>query len=224
MLEEITEQYRKKNAYKYGLKINSQFGEDFSLLVNEGAEQIEVQAGESRTLENYITRSKLLIVRVDEDAIFEYRESCKGMISAKSDIHVILAGRGAKVSIAGCYEMREKSELDIYHKVYHRAPDTESKIDARGVLRDASHIIYRSDILMGENLTGLSGGQDGKFLVLSKEAKVDAIPALDIATPSVQCTHSLSITHITPDDLFYSKTRGIEEAEARELFLEGFLN
>ncbi len=119
--------------------------------------------------------------------------------------------------------MDSEDKLDILHKIYHRAPDTSSEIEARGVLRDKAYAIYRADIVMEKGMKGLSGAQDGKFLVLSKEAKVDAIPSLDIASNSVSCSHSLSITNITPEDLFYAKTRGLGETEARKLLVDGFL-
>lgn len=219
----VLDDYKTKNAFKYGLKISSPFVDEFGNIVDEGGEMIEVKQGTTEVFENDLSKSRLLIVRVAEDATFEYIETCDGLVSAKNDVHIILAGIGAKASIVGRYNMTGESKLDIFHKVYHQAPDTVSRIDARGVLRDQSHLVYRSDIEMDKGMNGLSGAQDGKFLVLSKEAKVDAIPSLDIASRNVSCSHSLSITHITPDDLFYSKTRGMGENVAKELLISGFI-
>lgn len=219
----VLDNYRIKNTFKYGLKISSPFADEFEKVVAGGGEIIEVKAGTTEIFENDLSRSRLLIVRVNEDAIFEYRELCNGMASAKNDIHIILSGAHAKASIVGRYNLTGESKLDIYHKVYNHAPNTISRIDARGVLCDQTHLIYRSDIEMKKGMNALSGAQDGKFLVLSKEAKIDAIPSLDIASRNVSCSHSLSITHITPEDLFYSKTRGMGEEEARKLLISGFL-
>ena len=119
--------------------------------------------------------------------------------------------------------MSGEEKIDVLHKIYHEAPDTSSEISARGVLRGKSQIIYRSDIAMEKGLKGLSGAEAAKFLVLSKEAKVDAIPSLDIKSKEVSCSHSLSITHLSDEDLFYPKTRGMGETEARKLLIDGFL-
>ncbi|MFA5841951.1 MAG: SufD family Fe-S cluster assembly protein [Candidatus Paceibacterota bacterium] len=220
---EISDEYKKQNAFKYGLKMSSPFADEFLKIAESGVESIEVKAGTTETLENDLSKSRLLVVRVREGASFEYIETCSGKANIKNDIHVVLEGAGAKASIIGRYDMTDDSKLDVYHKVYHEAPGTISRIDARGVLSGRSHLIYRSDIMMEKGMKDLSGAEDGKFLVLSKEAKVDAIPSLDIASNSVACSHSLSITHITPEDLFYSKTRGIGEDDARRLLVEGFL-
>jgi Fe-S cluster assembly scaffold protein SufB len=221
---EISDIYKKPNAFKYGLKMSSPFADEFLKIAEAGGESIKVKPGNTEVFENDLSKSRLLMVYVEEGASFEYIETCSGKADAKNDIHIVLSGTGAKASIIGRYDMAGDSRLDIYHKIYHKAPDTVSRIDARGVLNGQSHLIYRSDIEMPKGIMNLSGAQDGKFLTLSKEAKVDAIPSLDIASNSVSCSHSLSITHITPLDLFYAKTRGIGEEEARGLLIEGFLN
>jgi Fe-S cluster assembly scaffold protein SufB len=59
--------------------------------------------------------------------------------------------------------------------------------------------------------------------MLDASAKVDAIPALEIKTNDVKASHSASITKISPETLFYLQSRGIEEAAARSMFVEGFL-
>lgn len=221
---QIIDEYKKPNAFKYGLKMSSPFADEFFKIAEAGGESIEIKAGVTEVIENDLSKSRLLVVHVYEGAVFEYIETCTGEVNVKNDIHIFLEGVGAKASIIGRYNLVGNSKLDIYHKIYHEAPDTVSKIDTRGVLNDKSHLIYRSDIEMEKGMINLSGAEDGKFLVLSREAKVDAIPSLDIASNSVACSHSLSITNVTPEDLFYAGTRGLNEKESSELLVAGFLN
>lgn len=216
-------EYNDERAFKYGLKISSPFEDEFRLIVAKGAEVIDIRPGTREVLENDLLESRLLVVHVHENAEFEYIETGDGGKSAKSDIHIFLLGVGARAKITARYEIGGEDKLDILHKVYHRAPDTSSEIETRGVLKDKSYAIYRADIVMDKVMKNLSGAQNGKFLVLSKDAKVDAIPSLNIASNSVSCSHSLSITHITSEDTFYANTRGIGGDEARKLLVEGFL-
>lgn len=218
------EAYEDKNAFRYGLKITSPFEDEFRLIVARGVEVIDVKPGTKEVILNDLKKSRLLVAHVHEGAEFEYIENGSPDSSGKSDIHIFLVGARASARISARYDLSDIAKLDILHKIYHQAPDTSSEIETRGVLRDKAYTIYRSDIVMEKGMKGLSGAEDAKFLVLSKEAKVDAIPSLDIASNDVACSHSLSITHITPEDLFYSKTRGIGESEARELLTGGFLN
>ncbi|MEK7614073.1 MAG: SufD family Fe-S cluster assembly protein [Patescibacteria group bacterium] len=219
----ILDTYKDKNAFRYGLKISSPFEDEFRLIVAKGAEVIDVKPETREVYENNLKKSRFLVVHVHEGAEFEYIETADGEASAKSDIHIFLIGARGSAKITARYDLSGVAQLDILHKIYHQAPDTASEIETRGVLRDKSYAIYRSDIVMEKGMKDLSGAESGKFLALSREAKVDAIPSLDIASNRVACSHSLSITHITPEDLFYSKTRGIGEDEAKDLLIDGFL-
>jgi Fe-S cluster assembly scaffold protein SufB len=67
---------------------------------------------------------------------------------------------------------------------------------------------------------GVRGAQEAKFLALSKGAKIDAIPSLDIATNDVTSSHKLSIAHVREGDTFYPRLRGLSDRESRALFLE----
>lgn len=218
---DILEQYNKPNAFKYGLKISSPFSEEFLSVVGN-AEIIKVAQGETKVLENDLSKSRLIIVQVEEGATFEYRESCEGKAKGKNDVHIVLAGRGASASITSRYDLSDDSEVDVYHKVYHEASETISKIDVKGVLKDMTHVIYRSDIAMAKEVKAV-GEESASFLLLSSDARVDAIPSLDIASNDVRCSHSLSIKDISGDELFYPMSRGLEENKAQELLVSGFL-
>lgn len=60
-------------------------------------------------------------------------------------------------------------------------------------------------------------------LMLDSSAKIDAIPGLEIKTNDVKASHSATVSRVSPDDLFYAGSRGIEPSEARRLLVEGFL-
>ena len=80
----------------------------------------------------------------------------------------------------------------------------------------------------GKITIGLQGGGTDTYLtqevlLLDPTAKVNAIPGLEIATNDVRASHSASVSRLTPEDLFYLASRGLDEPEARQLFLIGFL-
>lgn len=60
-------------------------------------------------------------------------------------------------------------------------------------------------------------------LMLDPSAVVDATPALEIRTSDVKASHSATISRVTPEDLFYLRSRGISEEGARRMFIDGFL-
>lgn len=223
-MKHILSEYKKAGALKYGLKIESPFIEDFSLVVEGGGEVVFVGKDTHKTMKNDLSTHRLILVTVEEGGTFEYEERATGTPHAKSDIHIFLKGKGARAEIKARHEIGADSKLDILHKVYHEADETVSKIETRGVLSGKAHMIYRSDINMKKGSRALEGYENARFLLLSKTAKIDAIPALDIASREVKSNHALSISRISEEEMFYPKSRGLGEGEAKELILEGFLS
>jgi len=113
--------------------------------------------------------------------------------------------------------------FDIYNKARHEADNTVSHIFARGIAGGGGKIVYRalSDIRSG--VIGATGRQDGRFLITSSGAEVDAIPSLDIASSESNSSHALSISHLTDKDFFYPALRGIAPYRAQAMLLSGFL-
>lgn len=144
-----------------------------------------------------------------------------GEISLKSETENVLIGESARGEILQGIIARGGALYDIHSSEKHLADHTHSRIRAAGLGADASKTVYRGLIDMQEGICAVDGGQEARFLVLSKEARVDAIPSLDIASKDVQCTHKLSISHIRDTDTFYPKLRGLSDEESRQLFLEG---
>jgi Fe-S cluster assembly protein SufD len=65
--------------------------------------------------------------------------------------------------------------------------------------------------------------QECRNLLISKKAHADAIPGLEILANDVRCTHAAAIAQLDPDQLFYLRSRGLDEPTAKRLVIEGFL-
>jgi len=68
------------------------------------------------------------------------------------------------------------------------------------------------------------GYQANRNLVLSKKARADSIPGLEIQADDVRCTHGATVGKINPDEMFYLRSRGIPYPEAERLIVEGFFD
>lgn len=151
-----------------------------------------------------------------------WHEDPRSAMRYRSHTSSILLGEGATSEIVHTLLASGAASYDVYAEAIHRASETRSRVYALGLGADTSKIVYRGNIDMKKGLHTVDGSQEGKFLILSKTAEVDAIPILDIASKDVISSHKLSVSHIRDIDLFYAKTRGIGEDEAREIALEGF--
>ena len=103
------------------------------------------------------------------------------------------------------------------------AQEGGGEITMKGVAEGKAHV--RCDGLIDIGLQG--GGTDTYLtedvLMLDDTAKVDAVPGLEIKTNDVKASHSATVSKVTPEDLFYFASRGIDQTEARHMYVQGFL-
>lgn len=115
------------------------------------------------------------------------------------------------------------STYDVYHAAYHEGSHSRSQLFSRGVADTQGKIVYRGDIHIAAGLSRVDGRQDGKFIMLAPGASIDAIPALDIHSKDVSCSHALSITYPREDLLYYTGLRGLSLEEGKRLLVDGLL-
>jgi Fe-S cluster assembly scaffold protein SufB len=93
----------------------------------------------------------------------------------------------------------------------------------KGVAEHTAHVFCDGMIEIGLQGGGTDTYLTENVLMLDGTAKVDAIPGLEIKTNDVKASHSATVSKVTPEDLFYFATRGIDETEARQMYIQGFL-
>jgi Fe-S cluster assembly protein SufD len=96
-------------------------------------------------------------------------------------------------------------------------------VNALGFASDTSKLLYRGFIEIPKGVRGVDGAQEGKFLLLSPKAEIDAIPILDIGSKEVHCAHRVSVSPVTANELFYPLSRGLSEDVARDELLGGHI-
>jgi len=97
------------------------------------------------------------------------------------------------------------------------------EITMKGVAEDTAHVDASGMIEIGVQGGGTHTYLTQNVLMLDPTAKVDAIPGLEIKTNDVKASHSATVSRVTEEDLFYFGARGIAEAQARQMYIEGFL-
>ncbi|MEY2535489.1 MAG: Fe-S cluster assembly protein SufD [bacterium] len=134
-----------------------------------------------------------------------------------------LAGPGAHGKVTGAYASRGRQHLDFDTLQEHAAEDTTSDLAFRGILADRSSAVWRGMIKVDPGAQRTDAFQESRNLLLSKKAHADAIPGLEILANDVRCTHAAAIAQIDKEQLFYLRSHGLEENDAKRLVIEGFL-
>jgi Fe-S cluster assembly protein SufD len=160
---------------------------------------------------------------VERDGRLDWTALGFGSARGKVRMETNLAGPGAEARVTGGYAGGPGQHLDYDTTQEHAAPNTNSDLAFRGVLAAGSTAVWRGMIRVDPGAQGTDAFQESRNLLLSTEAHADAIPGLEILADDVRCTHAAAIAQIDRDQLFYLTSRGLGEAEAKSLIIEGFL-
>lgn len=147
-----------------------------------------------------------------------------GLGSKLSHIHqdINLNGRASTAEVNGVTFASDRQKISYYTQQHHRQQGTHSDLLYKEVLRDESRVIWRGMIKVDEAAQQTDGYQRSDALMLSREARCDSIPGLEIEADDVRCTHGATTGQVDEEQIFYAKSRGISQKEAMHMIVEGF--
>jgi Fe-S cluster assembly protein SufD len=160
---------------------------------------------------------------VQRDGRLEWVVLGFGSAKGKVRTETLLAGPGADAKVTGAYAPHGRQHIDFDTTQEHGAPNTTSDLAFRGILADRSSAVWRGMIKVDPGAQQTDAFQECRNLLLSKRAHADAIPGLEILANDVRCTHAAAVAQIDREQLFYLRSRGLEQAVATRLVIEGFM-
>ncbi len=196
-----------RNMIKYGLKIENESVDSNSIISNDYV----INHGDEVTCANYssgahhnrytlCSGAKLIIdCKISPQAQFKYSAPEYGVKQA--DINII----------------------DIYHEIIVEGDNCEVEVKVKG-LALASKIIYRCKIKASANIKSLKASQSIRFLKFNNVlSEIDAIPILELDSKDISANHSLSISNIKTEDLYYLGLFGLDKESAEGLLIQAFM-
>lgn len=165
------------------------------------------------------TRERAQVMR---DGSLEWIFGAMGTHLTKNFSDIDLVEPGAMGRMSGFYFTSGNQHLDHDTQQNHLAENTTSDLLYKGALKDQSRSVWQGMIYVAPGAIGTDGYQANRNLVLSKGARADSIPGLEILADDVRCTHGATVGKIDEDQLFYLYSRGIPKKDAEELIVMGF--
>jgi Fe-S cluster assembly protein SufD len=93
------------------------------------------------------------------------------------------------------------------------------------VLADSARSVFSGLIRVTPEGKGTAAYQQNRNLLLSRQARADSIPNLEIgANDILGCSHGATVGKVDEEQLFYLMCRGLERVEATRLIVEGFVD
>ncbi len=150
-------------------------------------------------------------------------------------LHVTLGGKWARHSIGSRLQGRDTlAEMlgiafadgdqffDHHTWQEHESPYASSDLEFKTALKDSARTVYSGLIRVHEGAQKTDAYQQNRNLILSRQARADTIPNLEIAANDVRCTHGATVSQVEEEHLFYLQARGVPRPEAQKLIVEGF--
>jgi Fe-S cluster assembly protein SufD len=160
--------------------------------------------------------------RVGQNAKLVLRDSQLGGSLARLDLHVSLDGRGASTELTGVFLADATRHLDTHVLVEHRAIETTSLQDYRGIAANKGRGVFNGKSVVHVGAQKSNARQVNRNLLLTSGAEIDTKPDLEIYADDVQCSHGATTGQLDPNALFYLRSRGLDESEARSALTRAF--
>ena len=158
------------------------------------------------------------------DSQYEFFQLLDGSKLGRSDICVQLDGENAQCNINSLTLSKNNQHIDNNIIVNHNSAQTHSSQFVKSILFDTSTGVFNGRTIVHENAQKITAQQTNKNILLSKKAKMNANPQLEIYADDVKCSHGSTTGQIDEDALFYLQSRGINKQDAMELMVTGFAN
>ena len=161
---------------------------------------------------------------LQRDATLSSLEVHLGGVLSKTTWKVILEEPGAKADLRGAYVATPDSHIEMELTQSHRSGRTQSNSLYKGVVSPGGKSVFQGMIIVGEGAAKTDAYLANRNLLLGSGARADSIPRLVIGNDDVRCTHGSTTGRLNEGQLFYLRSRGLPEREARRLLIEGFFD
>ena len=163
-----------------------------------------------------------VLVTQGKDSHYTSHNLQTGGAWARLDIAADLTAPGAQAVLNGLYAVNGRMHTDNHTHIHHLAPHTTSRELYRGVLDGHGRAVFNGRVMVARHAVKTDSAQANHNLLLSRGAEIDTKPELQIDADDVKCSHGATIGQLDEQQLFYLRSRGLDEETARTLLIGAF--
>ncbi|WP_323791624.1 Fe-S cluster assembly protein SufD [Nocardioides sp.] len=194
-----------------------------SVLVGDGADVNVVSLQDWNDDAVHLGRDAILVGR---DATVRHTAISFGGDVVRLNANVEYAGPGGSAELLGLYFADAGQHLE--HRLFadHNQPKTKSNVLYKGALQgEKAHTVWIGNVLIRKVAEGIETYEENRNLVLTDGCQADSVPNLEIETGEIEgAGHASATARFDDEQLFYLRSRGVSEKEARRLVLHGFFD
>jgi Fe-S cluster assembly protein SufD len=163
-----------------------------------------------------------LQVHQDRDSRFASHSLSFGGRLVRNDINVVLDAEGAACTLNGLFMVGGRQHVDYHTRVDHAKANGRSEEVYKGILDGRARGVFNGRVKVHPDAQKTDARQSNHNLLLSRNAEIDTKPELEIYADDVKCSHGATVGQLDEQSLFYLRSRGIGEIQARGLLTYGF--
>ena len=163
-----------------------------------------------------------VVIRQEADSRVHATSLALGARLSRVQVLAALSGEGAELELSGLYLGRGSQHTDHHTTIDHASPRTTSRELFKGILDGRAHGVFHGRVHVRPDAQKIDASQTNRALLLADGAVVDSKPQLEIYADDVKCSHGASIGQLDGDQLFYLRSRGLDDVEARALLTYAF--
>lgn len=145
-----------------------------------------------------------------------------GAAWSKTNINVDFKAEDSECDLHGLYIVGDQQLTDFHLDVRHSVPSCRSREQFKGILYGKGRAVFDGRILVDKQAQHSDAALTNDNLLLAENAEVDTKPQLEIYADDVKCSHGTTVGRLDPQQLFYLRSRGINEHDARKMLCQGF--
>jgi len=142
----------------------------------------------------------------------------------RNNLSFFQEGERIDSTLKGITIIGNKQHVDHNTLVHHIEPNCESHQDYKGIFTDSSTGVFNGKVLVDKEAQKTNAFQANNNILLSDKASINTKPQLEIFADDVKCSHGCTIGQLDESAMFYMRSRGIPEKEAKALLMYAFSN
>ncbi len=137
---------------------------------------------------------------------------------------VVMKGRKARGEVLSIALANNGQHQDTGAKMYHAADETTSNIIAKSISVGEGRSSYRGMVHIPNHLKGCKNNTECDALLINSNSRTDTYPAISLRGDRNSVQHEASVSKVSAEQIFYMQQRGLSEAAAMSLSVNGFVN
>jgi Fe-S cluster assembly protein SufD len=190
-----------------------------SIEVGKGARFEHLRIQEESTRSFHVGR---IDASIDAHGRYACHDIALGASLSRLDLNVRLIGSESFADLHGLLTPAGNQHIDAHTKIEHCVPHTRSNEEYRGIAAGRGRGVFNGKVMVHAGAQKTDARQSSRNLLLSPTAEIDTKPELEIYADDVKCSHGATTGQLDPASLFYLRSRGLSELEARSALVRAF--